>query len=160
MKKNIVLLVALLTLAAISPAGALDMDLGKALVIGAGPRKVIEFTDPDCPYCRKASRYFEGRSDVTRYIFFYPLPRHPRAKEKARYILSRPDRVTAYHDVMSGRLDSQEVFPATPQGIRLQEEHAEIARTMAVTSTPTFMINGRIIAGFEQGQIEAALGSR
>jgi thiol:disulfide interchange protein DsbC len=31
-----------------------------AVRIGNGRNKVIEFTDPDCPFCRKASRFFKG----------------------------------------------------------------------------------------------------
>jgi thiol:disulfide interchange protein DsbC len=34
------------------------LDLDKALRIGTGKTTVIEFTDPDCPYCRKAYQYF------------------------------------------------------------------------------------------------------
>jgi len=130
------------------PASASDIDLSKAIVIGSGPKTVIEFTDPDCPFCRQAAKYFAARSDTTQYVFFLPLPRHPKAREKARYILSQHDKARAYHDVMSGRLDGQQAFAATPAGIRLQEEQQEIARKNKVTSTPTFMLFGRIIEGF------------
>lgn len=138
-----------------------DLDLGKSITIGSGPKTVIEFTDPDCPFCRKASKYFEERSDVTRHVFFYPLPRHLRAKEKAQFILSQMDRASAYREVMSGRMDSVGKFEGiTPKGIRLQEEQLEIAKKHKVDSTPTFMISGRIIVGFDLKKIEEALGSK
>lgn len=140
------------------PAGAADFDFSKAITIGNGPKTVLEFTDPDCPYCRKASKYFENRSDVTRYVFFYPLPRHTRAKEKARFVLSMPDKAKAYHDVMSGKMDSAPTLQSTPEGIKLQEEQLEIAKKQKVDSTPTFMINGRVIVGFDQKKIDEALG--
>lgn len=143
-----------------APVAATEIDFTKAVVIGSGSKMVVEFTDPDCPFCRKASTYFEGRSDVTRYIFFYPLPFHPKAREKARYILSQHDSAHAYHEVMSGRLDGQQSFSATPQGIKLQEEQLEIAKAHKVTSTPTFMIYGRIIEGFDLKRIEEALGPK
>jgi thiol:disulfide interchange protein DsbC len=142
------------------PATAADIDFSKAITIGSGPKSVVEFTDPDCPFCRKASKYFEGRSDVTRYVFFNPLARHPKAKEKARFILSMPDRAKAYHDVMSGKLDSVPVLASSPEGIKLQAEQFEIAKKAKVESTPTFIINGRIIEGFDLKKIEDVLGAK
>jgi thiol:disulfide interchange protein DsbC len=142
------------------PATAAEFDYSKAIQIGSGPKTVVEFTDPDCPFCRKASKYFDGRPDVTRYVFFKPLARHPRAKEKARFILSMPDKAKAYHDVMSGRMDSAPLLVSSPEGIRLQEEQSEIAKKAKVDATPTFMINGRIIEGFDLKRIEEALGPK
>jgi thiol:disulfide interchange protein DsbC len=140
------------------PAVAADLDLSKSITIGSGPKTVIEFTDPDCPFCRKASKYFDGRSDVTRHVFFYPLPRHTRAKEKARFVLSMPDKAKAYHDVMSGKMDAAPPLASTQEGIKLQEEQLEIAKKNKINSTPNFMINGRIIEGFDLKLIEEALG--
>lgn len=137
---------------------AANIDLGKSLTIGNGKKTVIEFTDPDCPFCRKASKYFEARNDVTRHVFFYPLPRHPKAKEKAQYILSQINKSKAYQDVMSGKLDSQTSFPNNNIGVKLQAEQFLIAKKAKVDSTPTFMINGRIIEGFDLKKIEEALG--
>lgn len=159
MKQMMVLLVFLAVAALSGPAGANNIDFGKSITIGSGPKMVVEFTDPDCPFCRKASKYFEGRSDVTRHVFFYPLPRHPKAKEKAQYILSQMDHVAAYRQIMSGKLDALQKFEGiTPKGIKLQEEQFEIAKMQKVDSTPTFLINGRIIVGFDQKKIEEALG--
>ena len=144
----------------ISQVSAAGIDTSKAITIGTGANTVFEFTDPDCPFCRKATTYFDGRSDVTRHIFFFPLRNHPRAKEKARFILSMPDKAKAYHDVMSGRMDAAPPLPSTPEGVLLQEEQLDIAKNQKVNSTPTFMINGRIIVGFDQKKIEEALGSK
>jgi thiol:disulfide interchange protein DsbC len=160
MKQIIVMLMFLTVAVASKPAGAAGLDISKSITIGNGPNTVIEFTDPDCPFCRKASKYFEGRSDVTRHVFFFPLPRHPKAKEKAQYILSQTDRAAAYREVMSGKMDAVQKFETNPKGIKLQEEQLEAARSQKVNSTPTFLINGRIIVGFEQKKIEEALGSK
>lgn len=160
--KTFFLALVLLTLSTIqNPAFATNLDLSKSITIGNGPKTVIEFTDPDCPFCRKASKYFEGRNDVTRYVFFYPLPRHPKAKEKIHFILSQMDRSAAYREVMSGRMDSVVKFEGiTAKGVKLQEEQMEIAKKNKISSTPTFMINGRIIEGFNQKKIEEALGPK
>jgi thiol:disulfide interchange protein DsbC len=142
------------------PVAAGDLDFSKAIKVGSGPKTVIEFTDPDCPFCRKASKYFDARSDVTRYVFFNPLARHPRAKEKVRYVLSQSDRARAYREIMSGRMDATASLPSSPEGVRLQEEQFEIAKKSKVDSTPTFLINGRIIEGFDLKKLEEILGPK
>ncbi len=145
-----------LGIAATLPAS--DIDFSKGVRIGSGPKTVVEFTDPDCPFCRSASRYLDGRSDVTRYVFFFPLARHPRAREKARYILSQSDRARTYHEVMAGKLDRVKTFSATESGVRLQQEQSEIASRAGVRSTPTFMVFGRVIVGFDEQKLREALG--
>jgi len=159
-KSLLLTILALASFVAIHPAQAAGIDFSKAITIGSGPQAVVEFTDPDCPYCRKASKYFEGRPDVTRHVFFYPLAMHPRAREKAQFVLSMPDKPRAYHDVMSGKMDAVAPLVSNPEGDRLLESQLEIAKKMKIDSTPTFIINGRIIEGFDLRRIEEALGGR
>ena len=71
------------------------LDLDKAVKVGSGHTMVIEFTDPDCPFCRKAEAYFRNKPGVTRYIFFIPLSSHPASKGKVQYILSAKDKARA-----------------------------------------------------------------
>jgi thiol:disulfide interchange protein DsbC len=158
--KSIILVLLAMAAVVIPPALAAEIDFSKSITIGNGPKTVVEFTDPDCPHCRKASKYFEGRPDVTRHVFFYPLARHPRAKEKVQFVLSVQDKVQAYRDAMSGKMDAATLPAATPEGLKLQEQHVEMAKKARVDSTPTFMINGRIIEGFDLRRIEEALGPR
>jgi len=73
------------------------------LKIGNGENQVIEFSDPDCGYCRKASEFFSKREDVTRYIFFFPLSEQ--SETKVRHILCSADRERAYKNVYEGKLD-------------------------------------------------------
>ena len=158
--KYIILIVLFLAVAASKPAVATNLDYVKSITIGTGPKTVIEFTDPDCPFCRKASKYFDGRKDITRHIFFYPLPMHPKAKENVQHVLSQQDKAKAYHVVMSGILDRQTSFEINNRGIKLQEEQFDIAKKHNVDATPTFLINGRIIEGFDIKKIEDALGPK
>jgi len=100
-----------------------DLPLDKALKIGTGSRKVIEFTDPDCPYCRKVDSFLAKRTDVTRYIYFVPLRNiHPDAEKKARYILSHADRQKAFHEVFGGEMDGKPIPVA--EGVQ-QSSHQE-----------------------------------
>ncbi|HEY3308198.1 MAG TPA: thioredoxin domain-containing protein [Desulfuromonadaceae bacterium] len=158
--KAFVALIVTTTLWMTTPAAASEIDFSKAVVVGSGSKTVVEFTDPDCPFCRKASTYFDARPEIKRYVFFYPLPRHPKAKEKVQHILSLPEneRALAYHDAMSGKFDNIQVLHVTPKGIKLQEEQMEIVRKNKVNATPTFMINGRVIEGLDQKRVEEALG--
>lgn len=153
-------LILLVSLLVSGTASASTIDLTKALVIGNGPKKVIEFTDPDCPFCRKASAYFHNRRDITRYVFFNPLAMHPNARLKVQYILSSPEKARLYHEVMSGMVDRMDAknLPVTTAAVKLQEEQLAIAKKAGIDSTPTFMIMGRIIEGFDLPKIEELLG--
>ena len=133
------------------------LDLEKAVKIGNGKIMVIEFTDPDCPFCRKAEEYFQKRSDVTRYVFFVPLRSHPASKGKVQYVLSAKDKAKALREVSSDSFDKKQLEQITPAGIRLQKEHEEIARANKMNSTPTFMIYGRIVEGFDLKKLEPLL---
>jgi thiol:disulfide interchange protein DsbC len=148
----------LLVATSVSPAAyAEPLDLSAAVKIGSGKKTIIEFTDPDCPFCRKAAAYFHNRQGVTRYVFFKPLARHPEAKDKARFILSSANQAKAYEDVMGGKYDKVKPGAGTAKGGRLLERHLAMATELNIKSTPTFMIFGRIIEGFNQQKIDELL---
>lgn len=119
---------------------------------------VIEFTDPDCPFCRQAEAWFSGKPGVTRYLFLIPLQAHPRAKEEIQYILSAKDRTSAYLEVVSGKVDAAKLSRSiTPEGIKLQQQHKEIADALDIHATPIFMIYGRIVRGFDPNRLESLM---
>jgi len=133
-----------------------DLPLEKAVKVGNGPKKVIEFTDPDCPYCRKASEALKNRTDVTRYIFLTPLA-HPNAITKVHYILSSKDQEKAYHDMMEGKpvtASSKEYSKAVKDQA---EEFMSIAKSLAIDGTPTFFINGQQVVGADIDRINSLL---
>lgn len=132
------------------------LPLDKAVKIGSGDKVVIEFTDPDCPYCRKASEFFSKRADVTRYVFFAPFA-HPQAITKVHYILNAKDKAQAYHDMMEGKA------PVAPEGgyseaiKALAQEHTNMARKVGVEGTPTFFVAGIRVVGADIPQLERLL---
>jgi thiol:disulfide interchange protein DsbC len=135
-----------------------SLPLSKAVKIGSGSNTVIEITDPDCPYCRKGSEFFAGRSDVTRYIFFMPLDQmHPGAARKAEFILTAKDQAKAYEQVMSGTYDQSPLPEFTPAGELA--EHRKIAAGLRIGSTPRYWINGQPVSGFNPAQIEDILSN-
>lgn len=126
-----------------------DIPLDKAIKIGTGKNKVIEFTDPDCPYCRQAAEYFKNKN-VTKYVYLIPITQlHPKAEEKAKYILAAEDKVKAYYEVMSGAKDkddlsSQKISKDVNDMYQAQQS---IGNKIGITGTPAFWINGKYVPG-------------
>ncbi len=135
-----------------------NLPLDKALKIGNGPKKVIEFTDPDCPYCRKVDNLLSKRTDVTRYVYFVPLRKiHPDAEKKARYILSQPDRDKAFHDVFAGVLDGKPISVTDGTQQQQLEEMEKIATGLGVRGTPALWIEGAHVNGADIQRITGLL---
>jgi len=139
-------------------AKAKDLPLDKALKIGSGKNTVIEFTDPDCPYCRRASSFLSQKTDVTRYVFFLPLPMHKDAENKIKYVFCSVDKAKAYEEAMQGKLDNQKYeICKKPEIDDLVRVHKEASRKMGVNSTPYFIVNGKPISGANTAEIDKAL---
>lgn len=142
-------------------AKAKDLPLDLAIKIGKGPRRVIEITDPDCPYCRRASEFFSGRSDVTRYVFFYPLPFHKDAEAKVRYVLCAKDQGKAYEEAMTGKLDDMKFKPCKGAGAEeILAKQREVASRLGLSGTPFFLIGDEAVFGADIPRIESLLQSK
>lgn len=136
------------------------IPLDKAVKIGNGKQTIIEFTDPDCPFCRRSAAFLEPMKDVTRYVFFFPLPSHKDAENKIRYIFCSSDMAKAYEETMKGKLDTQKYTvckkPEVSERLAL---HKEIGTRIGVNGTPMFIINNKdLVVGANFQAIEAALG--
>lgn len=137
---------------------ARDLPLDKALKIGNGKNKILEFTDPDCPYCRRASSFLSQKTDVTRYVFFLPLPMHKDAENKVKYIFCANDTSKAYEEAMQGKLDNQKYeICKKPEIDELVKAHKDASKKMGISSTPFFIVNGRAISGANRPEIDKAL---
>jgi thiol:disulfide interchange protein DsbC len=142
-------------------AKAKNLPLDQAIRIGKGPHRVVEITDPDCPYCRQASAFFAGRTDVTRYIFFYPLPFHKDAEAKALYVFCAKDQGKAYEEAMTGKLDNMKFQPC--KDARAEEtlkKHKAVATRLGLSGTPFFLIGDSAVFGANIPQIENLLKSK
>lgn len=132
------------------------LPLEKAVKIGSGKHTIIEFTDPDCPYCRKASEFLKKRKDVTRYVFLAVLANHPQAINKIHHILSAKDKAAAYEEMMSGKPSPKDA--AYSEAIKsLAQEHLALAKKVGVSGTPTFFVNGQEVVGADEKKIESLL---
>ena len=133
-----------------------NLPLDKAVKTGNGKTEVIEFTDPDCPYCRKAYDFFKTRTDVTVYTFFSPFA-HPGAIAKVWYMLNADDRAKAYHEVFEGKSTEQPAAGYSDSIKKLAQEHLDLARSVGVSGTPTFFINGQQVVGADFQKLERLL---
>ncbi|MDI1472931.1 DsbC family protein [Thermodesulfovibrio sp. 1176] len=132
-----------------------NLDLSDAVKIGNGKNKVITFTDPDCPFCRKSYEFLSKRNDITEYLFLLPF-HGDSSKKKIAYLLCSKDKKQAYSEIMSGREVS-----VSNECIKKSEEtfkkHLSVAQSMGIGGTPTFYINGKLVQGANIPLIENIL---
>ena len=138
-----------------------QIPIDKGIKIGNGPKTVVLFTDPDCPYCRKVSDYFKTKAaDITQYIFFFPLIQiHPNSEAKAKYVLSQNDPGKAYYEVMAGEFDKADVktIKFNDTSAAKLAEHMTYANRVGVRGTPVMWVNGRYVPGANMPLIESLL---
>ncbi|MBF0320964.1 MAG: DsbC family protein [Nitrospirae bacterium] len=136
-----------------------NIQLDKAIKIGNGKKTVIEFTDPDCPFCRKVSTFLDARNDITRYVFLFPIAQlHPKAAEKAKFILCAEDKKKALEDVMSGKYDSEPMAPCTdPKAEEMLKAQRAVGDSVGVTGTPLLVVEGQFVDGANMPVIEKLL---
>jgi len=136
-----------------------SIDPAKALAIGpADAPTIIEFTDPDCAYCRALERFWatkaaEGKK-VRRLVFFVSGI-HPDAAAKAEHILCSPDKEAAFKAAYSGEIAG--VLRQCPEGHAKVAGDAALVAQVGVSGTPTLVADGKLISGFQQAELEAFL---
>jgi thiol:disulfide interchange protein DsbC len=136
-----------------------EIPLEKALKMGKGSHNIIEFSNPDCSFCRKASKYLADQTDITRYVFF--LPFSPQTENKIKYILCAADQAKAYEEAMTGKLDDQKFTPcSSKEADELLKTHKELAKRIGIGSTPFFFIDGQVVKGADMPAIEKLLGKK
>ena len=136
---------------------SLPLDQAIKVVKGNGSRKLVVFSDVDCPFCKRLEQNeLSNITDVTIYTFLYPLQQlHPDAEAKSRSIWCSSNRVKAWQDwILNGQL------PKTAGNCEVPlEKVGELARSVGVNSTPTLIFaNGkRMIGAQPYKEIEKAL---
>ncbi len=136
---------------------ALPLDKAIKVVKGNGSRKLVVFSDPDCPYCKKLEqKELIGIEDVTIYTFLYPLEGlHPDAANKSRAIWCAADRSRAWQEwILNNRLPRQSPSCDTPL-----DEVMALGNRLGIHSTPTlvFQSGRRLLGAYPAQEIEKAL---
>jgi len=140
------------------------LPLDKAIKIGSGKNIVVEFTDIDCPYCRKVEEFFKHRGDITRYVFLLPLDNiHPQSAAKSREVLCARDPAKAYETAMAGGFDKAELKGCGSRVMEIDEvlsRYKTAASTMGVEGTPVMWINKKQVTGADTRKIEEYIASK
>lgn len=121
-------------------------------VRGDGSRKLVVFSDPDCPFCKKLEQQSLANIDnVTVYTYLFPLSSiHPDAERKSRLIWCAEDRAGAWKNwVFNEKLPDNKGECENPVARNLK-----LGESLGVNGTPALVFeNGRIIAGAVPGDV-------
>jgi len=156
------------------PVFVSELDDGVSPVKGATNQRVtiVEFSDFECPFCKQAQsvlrQIVESYGRTVRLVFKHlPLEGHRNSLPAARaaYCASEQDRFWQFHDAVfaAGNL-SPPVFEqiASDLGLGLPKfqdcvasersraaviKDIEAARLLRIESTPSFVVNGKVIKG-------------
>lgn len=133
---------------------ASQIPLDQAIKIGSGERQIIEFTDPDCPFCRRYESYIEAQPNVTRYIFLSPIKQlHPNAEAKAEHIFCAEDMTKAFKDVFNDQIALKDL-KSCDDGKEKLAAHLKISGQFGVSGTPTLVLGkSQVVTGFDQPRI-------
>ncbi len=127
------------------PFNKLPLEDAIKIVRGNGSRKLAVFADPNCGYCKRFEKDLRNISDITVYLFLYPVL-SPDSTVKSHAIWCSKDRVKSWYDWM---LDG--VAPSEAPGKCSQaplQRNIEFGRRYAITGTPTlFFTSGKRIPG-------------
>lgn len=130
----------------------LPLDLAVKKVKGNGSRKMAYFTDPNCGFCKKLERELQNVSDVTLYMFLYPI--FDGSAEKVRAVWCSKDKVKAWDNLMLNG-----VQPAAGKCDAPIVKVMELGRKLKVNGTPALIFaNGVLIPGYmPAAELEKAL---
>ncbi len=139
-----------LTQAKLNQLQAVDwktLPLGNALktVKGNGSRKLVVFSDVDCPYCRKFEAELAKVDNITVYTFLYPIEGlHPKAVQTSKQIWCAPDRNKAWDDyITSGNVPNNDGKCSNPV-----DETIALGAKLKISGTPTIIFaNGQRVPG-------------
>jgi thiol:disulfide interchange protein DsbC len=122
----------------------LPLNLAFRMVKGNGKRKFAYFTDPNCPYCKRLDQELTKVTDVTIYLFLYPILSQD-SVEKAKAVWCSKDRVKVYMDwMLNGNA------PTTPGSCDTPvDKIVAYGRQKGVNGTPTlFFADGQRQTGW------------
>lgn len=158
------------------PKMEMNVEVGTSVAWGKGPVKIIEFSDFQCPFCSRGAdvvselkkKYGTGKIQIA--FKHFPLPMHQQAKPASEAALcvneQSADKFWKYHDILFKNQDklspddlkkyAKDVGADTgkfEECVKAQKyvdtvkKDMEYGEKIGVRSTPTFFINGQLVAG-------------
>ena len=139
---------------------SLPLDLAIKEVRGQGSRKLVVFSDPDCPFCKKLETTLAQLDDVTIHTFLFPLAElHPDAPRKSAQIWCASNRTEAWVQLMRNGVAPQQGAAScdTPLA-KLQE----LGQKLGISGTPALVFpNGQLVSGaIPKTDVEKLLNSK
>ena len=122
---------------------SLPLDRAIKIVRGNGSRKIAIFEDPNCGYCKRFHRDLQGATDLTMYVFLYPiLSPDSLEKSKAIWCSADPGKVWLDHMVKEAAITGDAKCP-TPI-----DQNLALGQSKRITGTPTIVFeNGERVPG-------------
>jgi thiol:disulfide interchange protein DsbC len=125
-----------------------SLPLNKAIkeVKGDGSRKLVVFSDADCPFCKKLEPELEKITNVTIYTFLNPIEGlHPAAVPLSRQIWCEKDKLKAWKAYML----KGEKPTAKGDCDNTVDEVIKLGNKLRVNGTPTLIFeNGQRVPGY------------
>ena len=127
-------------------------------VKGRGERKLVLFSDVDCPFCRRFEAELAKVDNITVYTFLYPIAGlHPNAVQTSKQIWCAPDRNKAWNEyITKGTVPNNAGKCDNPV-----DETVALGGKLKVQGTPTlFFANGQRVPGMvPAAQLEKLLAT-
>jgi thiol:disulfide interchange protein DsbC len=123
----------------------LPYDLAFKRVKGDGSRKLVIFSDADCPFCHRLENEMKGLDNVTIYTFLFPIDQlHPNAARKSKQIWCSPDKARAWDAFFaSGKLPDNKGDCGDPVA-----KTQALGNSLRINATPTLIFaDGTLIPG-------------
>lgn len=123
----------------------LPLELAIKKVKGNGERRLVIFSDADCPFCHKLEEEMKGLDNVTIYTFLFPIDQlHPQAALKSRQIWCSSDRAKAWDDFFaSGKVPDNKGECQNPVAVT-----QALGARLKIQATPTMILaDGTVVPG-------------
>ncbi len=124
-----------------------DLPLKSAIKIvkGSGKRQVAIFADPNCRFCKRMEKDIDAVTDVTMYVFLYPVL-GPDSTDKSKAIWCSANPAKIWNEWMV----SGTAIPAAGNNSCANplDQNVELGKKLKVDGTPTlFFLNGKRVPG-------------
>jgi thiol:disulfide interchange protein DsbC len=129
------------------------IPLGDALLLGNrdARTKVIVFTDPECPFCKRLhdelKEVVRRNPEIAFWIKLFPLKIHPNA-----YTISKSIVCTKSMTMLEDSFEGKPVPPPVCETAAVDETIALVG-SLGINSTPTLVLpDGRILPGYRKAE--------
>jgi len=116
----------------------LPLELAVKKVKGNGKRKLAQFTDPNCSFCKRLEKELNNVTDVTIYSFLYPI--FPGSDEMVRNVLCSKNPVQTWDNWMLNGIAPAKAICDTPQTAQIMA----LAQKLHVNGTPNIIFGNGI----------------